>query len=209
MGSTEISKKFADRLSDLIESAKKKGHDYRFLAREIEISPAALSNYANAKQQPNVTTLYKIAKYFNVSADWLIGLSDFPRKEMEEISLSKIDLPSEVLLYLVSMSEAAEAGGKEADQMLKGFAMLLKQLYFHEIAANVQAIKIMVDDAMNNPDRRELLHGQCAYWLHGTSFCFQNLVADITGYDRLDKMVSAKWKEEIDAKLMFKKEDEH
>lgn len=205
--STKTSKIFSDRLSDLIAEAKEHGADYRSLASALEISTGALSNYASDKQQPNITTLHKIAKYFHVSSDWLLGLSEFPRKDQEEISISDISLPGSILLYLVSMSDAAKTGEPVSSQMLRGIEMLMKQKYFYETAANVQAIKVMVDDAMNDPDRREILHGQCAYWLHETSSGFQNLVADITGYDDLEKMVNAEWKKEVDNKLMFKKED--
>ena len=76
--SSRISKVFADRLSDLIEAARQKGSDYRKISAEIGISIGALSNYANDQQQPNITKLVTIAKYFNVSTDFLLGLTDEP-----------------------------------------------------------------------------------------------------------------------------------
>lgn len=74
--STKTSKIFADRLSDLIEEKRQEDIDYRQISDKTEIPTGSLSNYANDKQQPNITRLAAIAKYFGVSTDWLLGLSD-------------------------------------------------------------------------------------------------------------------------------------
>lgn len=61
---------FSQRLTDLIaESPKNKQQ----IADEIGISPAALSKYSNGKAEPGIFALKKIASYFQVSADYLIG----------------------------------------------------------------------------------------------------------------------------------------
>ena len=46
------------------------------LAKEIGVTPQSLSLYENADRAPNIEVLYKLAKYFNVSSDYLIGLTD-------------------------------------------------------------------------------------------------------------------------------------
>ncbi len=45
------------------------------IAESIGLTPQAFSNYMNGRE-PNFDTLIKMAKYFHVSVDWLLGLSD-------------------------------------------------------------------------------------------------------------------------------------
>lgn len=62
--------KFADNLQDLIATSGKKVGE---LAKEINISSGSLSKYQNDEAEAGISALYKIANYFNVSIDWLLG----------------------------------------------------------------------------------------------------------------------------------------
>ena len=64
---------FPERLRELIESKKT---TITALANELHISRQAVSQYADGSTQPNLERLVEIAKYFNVSTDWLLGLTD-------------------------------------------------------------------------------------------------------------------------------------
>lgn len=66
---------FAARLKWL---RQRKNISLAALAKEIGITPQSLSLYENAERVPNIEVLYKLARYFNVSSDYLIGLSDCP-----------------------------------------------------------------------------------------------------------------------------------
>jgi len=44
------------------------------LAMAIDISQAAMNKTCKGDTMPRIYTLIAIAKYFNVSADWLLGL---------------------------------------------------------------------------------------------------------------------------------------
>ena len=46
------------------------------LSTEIEVSQEAISAYESGKALPSVETLIKLAKYFNTSTDYLLGLTD-------------------------------------------------------------------------------------------------------------------------------------
>ncbi|MGN0797328.1 MAG: helix-turn-helix domain-containing protein [Christensenellales bacterium] len=64
---------FAERLKELrIE----KGVGQNKLAEDLDLSNASISYWENAKQEPTASAIYKLAKYFNVSTDYLLGLSD-------------------------------------------------------------------------------------------------------------------------------------
>ena len=73
MTGTEVTKCFEDRLQDLIADS---GKDIKTLAAEIGISSGALSKYQNDKSEAGITALYKIARYFGVTTDYLVGISD-------------------------------------------------------------------------------------------------------------------------------------
>ncbi len=46
------------------------------LAREIDVSNASISYWENAKQEPSAQAIYKLAQYFGVSADYILGIED-------------------------------------------------------------------------------------------------------------------------------------
>jgi len=46
------------------------------LAREIDITKTTISRYENEKRVPKMDTVKKIADYFNVTTDYLIGNTD-------------------------------------------------------------------------------------------------------------------------------------
>ena len=65
---------FAKRLKELrIE----KNLSHLQLARELNVSNAAISRWENQLRVPNIIELKKIAEFFNVSADYLLGLTEF------------------------------------------------------------------------------------------------------------------------------------
>lgn len=47
------------------------------LGDALNVSDAAISRWENEQHIPNIEYLRDIAKFFDVSADYLIGLSDF------------------------------------------------------------------------------------------------------------------------------------
>ena len=47
------------------------------LAKELNTSEASLSRWENQLRVPNIIELKKIAQFFNVSSDYLLGLQDF------------------------------------------------------------------------------------------------------------------------------------
>lgn len=65
-------KTFADRLTKLRENTGKKRQE---VADELEISRASLEYYEKGKRKPDIEVLAKIAEYYKVSTDYLLGLS--------------------------------------------------------------------------------------------------------------------------------------
>ena len=64
---------FAQRLREL---RQEKGLSMKQLAKELNTTDAAVSNWENEINEPKISYLKTIAQYFNVSADYLLGLEN-------------------------------------------------------------------------------------------------------------------------------------
>ena len=62
-----------ERIKGLREQAKEKQWE---LAKEINISPVEICRYEKAKRKPGARAIIAIANHYNVSADYLLGLTD-------------------------------------------------------------------------------------------------------------------------------------
>lgn len=63
---------FRENLRRLIET---RGMSLKTFGEELGVSPAALSRYLSEKRNPELPYVVRIAAYFNVSTDWLLGIS--------------------------------------------------------------------------------------------------------------------------------------
>ena len=66
-------KVFAQRLREL---RLEKNLTMKQLAKEINATDAAVSNWENEINEPKISYLVSLAQFFNVSADYLLGLDD-------------------------------------------------------------------------------------------------------------------------------------
>ncbi len=53
-----------------------KGVGQNLLAKELQLSNASISYWETGKQEPSAEAIFKLALYFNVSADYILGLID-------------------------------------------------------------------------------------------------------------------------------------
>ena len=63
----------AERIKTL---RNEKGIGQNLLAQELGLSNASISYWENAKQEPSAQAIFKLAEYFGVSADYILGLED-------------------------------------------------------------------------------------------------------------------------------------
>lgn len=110
----EIDGNFAKLLSELLQKVKtKNGIIQDDVAKSIGVSRQALGKWANGETVPDIIDLKKLARYFNVSADYLLGLNDIQTTNpdlikackytgLDEVSINKIakitnDYPIEIV----------------------------------------------------------------------------------------------------------------
>lgn len=65
---------FAERLKELREERE---FSYVKLAKELGVSAVAIGRWERNLRIPNIVELKKIAEFFGVSADYLLGITDF------------------------------------------------------------------------------------------------------------------------------------
>lgn len=71
---------FSERLAELRQQHNETSRD---LARALDVSFSAISNYQLGKRTPDIIFLQKVARHYNVSADYLLGLSDVKSTEQD------------------------------------------------------------------------------------------------------------------------------
>lgn len=64
---------FAERLNKLMRDTQTSGYK---LAKAIGVDNQTVLNWQQEKNEPKITYLRKVAEYFDVSSDYLLGLSD-------------------------------------------------------------------------------------------------------------------------------------
>lgn len=74
---TNYNKPFPIALRTLMEARSTKQKD---LADHLGKTPQAISLYCNGESAPDLETLVKIADYFNVSTDYLLGINPAPER---------------------------------------------------------------------------------------------------------------------------------
>ncbi len=67
-------KVFADRL---LELRKEKGISQAYLSKSLGVSYAVVCYWETNRSEPTAPNLVKIADFFDVSVDYLLGRSDF------------------------------------------------------------------------------------------------------------------------------------
>jgi transcriptional regulator with XRE-family HTH domain len=72
----DVKKIFAERIKEL---RKDQGLGVRELAVKLGISHAAISNYENQKRTPDIDICRIYANFFNVTGDYLLGITDKKR----------------------------------------------------------------------------------------------------------------------------------
>lgn len=91
----DIKKIFSERLRQLMWSSVPRVTSAA-LANALGLSTASTNSYLAAGSSPTLTTLANISKYFNTTADYLLGLTDEPRPlgVVESKTVETTDEPS-------------------------------------------------------------------------------------------------------------------
>ncbi len=131
-------------MSDLIKrELKDRGLSQGLQAKEMGVSVGSLSKYTNGIDIPNGLALKKIAEYYNVSADYLLGLSDGSSSNIKEREIvDMLGLTNKSMKTLQFMNDKPELKknqvrvcgyGRCYDYYLKVFNLLIEYADFDYI----------------------------------------------------------------------------
>ncbi len=65
---------FTKRFNEVLKSC---GKTQTEIAKAINVAKQCVHDYKTGKSVPSIETLYALCKYLDVSADYLLGLTDF------------------------------------------------------------------------------------------------------------------------------------
>ena len=65
-------------IDKIVVLMNKKGLNKRTLAKQLGISSGHFADWESGRSKPTADRIVTIAKYFNVSTDYLLGLTDNP-----------------------------------------------------------------------------------------------------------------------------------
>lgn len=74
---------FPERLKSLREE---RGLSYQKLGEALGVSGVSLGYYERSERVPDINTLKKMCEYFDVTSDYLLGLSDVRHAEADAIA---------------------------------------------------------------------------------------------------------------------------
>lgn len=137
---------FVDRVLQLIEE---KNISKNKLLTDLELSKNSFVNWLDRGNTPSGDVIVKIAKYFNVSVDYLLGLSDERHRliSFEEIDTISPSYDEELFALNVSIS------GSESDPELKTLREFMDS---HSIQYEVSTIKKKAVPKEQPPSNDEL-----------------------------------------------------
>lgn len=94
----------------------------RQLAKKLNISPSTVALYETGDRNPDMTMLKRIADFFNVSVDYLLGQTNIPEQYKEKTT----NLPENITPDMVELLEKISSLSEESKKDLEEYIKLLK-----------------------------------------------------------------------------------
>lgn len=111
----------------------KKGLTQQNLADLLKIDRTSISKYENGKQLPEIEILKDMAKFFNVTTDYLLGRSDTPDIVAEQATQYRTREQNEkiadelirILIEKGEIEEGEELSEEKLEKLIKKIAMFI------------------------------------------------------------------------------------
>lgn len=139
---------FSTRLKEL---RIKKQISQSDLALELNLSNRTISMYEQGNSEPNVETLIRIANYFDVTTDFLVGLTDVKTTNLDISYMANyLGLNENTISSLHSFIQRFMDGDKQAGQKIDTLNMLFSSQcklldhmneYFHFYATHLEYLE--------------------------------------------------------------------
>lgn len=93
---------FSKRLKQLREE---KGYNQEYVAEYLGVKQQTYSRYENNVTEPDINTIVKLATLFDVSSDYLLGLSEFRKGNLDQLPNEIKNEVKSFIEYLVEKKE--------------------------------------------------------------------------------------------------------
>ena len=167
---------FPTRLRELLAP---KGVTITALADKLEISRQAVSQYQDGSTQPNLQSLAEIAKYFGVSTDWLLGLTDVRTPNMDVRAIANYTHLSDKAIERLNSLTAIEGG----DMYL---IMLSAMIESPELYRLIGQIRYYIDrlaeyeaSSKDDPAAFDAAEHKITSERYGVTYSFEKLLNDV------------------------------
>ena len=136
---------FSDRLRDLRHENE---YSLNFMANELGISSRTLINYENDKVEPTMSKIIALANFFDVSTDYLLGVSDSKNLEdtsnLNEIAESLASIKNRsIILEIIDHLKEIDAHHKDSANIKVIGESYLKYLNFIAEAFKIEFIEFV------------------------------------------------------------------
>ncbi|MCD8010943.1 MAG: helix-turn-helix transcriptional regulator [Lachnospiraceae bacterium] len=174
-------KKFRDRLLAL------RGHKtQKEVAADIGMTAASIGYYENGNRKPDITVLLKLAKYYNVSCDYLLGISDTKSPDTNTQGfMGKTGLSEKAIEKIYDLNTKNYATGNIDTLSLLiedcNFPYLLSLISGYVVANDSKESSVDIGNARTSIKETDL-----------TKAAIQNTIIDIA--DRIRNAYSARYK---------------
>lgn len=123
-------------------------------AEELGISQALLSHYEKGIRECNLDFVKKVADYYDVTADYLLGLTDSKQKMSELFDTQAIPadhrmIPKTVIRNILYLSQRAEENGDSMEMFFTDFFTLCVKKYVAATGGADAALCGLCDVSLN------------------------------------------------------------
>ena len=131
-----INEDFGNRLREIIEKRKKEtGQNLRAVAKDLDVSLGVLSDWQNGNKTPRGDSIAKLAKYFGVSADYLLGLTEAQTVDTDLRAVADYTGLTENAILALKDSEMFECYDRSQKKILSD--MLSDESCLHQIVNSI------------------------------------------------------------------------
>ena len=159
-----INEDFGNRLREIIEKRKKEtGQNLRAVAKDLDVSLGVLSDWQNGNKTPRGDSIAKLAKYFGVSADYLLGLTEAQTVDTDLRAVADYTGLTENAILALKDSEMFECYDRSQKKILSD--MLSDESCLHQIVNSIYLYLKATEEQVHEAE--ELLEGEAELDLRG------------------------------------------
>ena len=118
---------------------KERGLSQKQVASDLGVSQALLSHYEKGIRECNLDFVSKVAEYYGVTADYLLGMSE-TRRELNDITEpaalpdDQRMIPKTVIRCMIDLAKQAEAENESAEMFFTDFFTLCIRKYMTAVS---------------------------------------------------------------------------